>query len=226
MATTYVLIHGAGESGSCWRAVAAELKRYGDTAVAPDLPCDDDLAGLGEYADAVVDAVESAGVRGRVVVVAHSFGGFTAPQVAERLEAEELVLVSAMVPAPMEPPGDWWENTGFEDAVRRAAREDGGLTGNEDPFVCFYHDVPRPIAERALAATRQQSGAPVGRPWPLPRWPAVRTRYVLCTGDRFMPAEFARRMVAERLGVVPEELETGHMPMLSRPGELAALLRG
>ena len=225
MTTTFVLIHGAGEAGACWRAVVAELRRYGDEALAPDLPCDDDRAGLEAYADAVVRAVEAVGAGDRVVVVAHSFGGFTAPQVARRLGAEELVLVSAMVPAPMEPPGDWWENTGFERAVREQALRDGGLTGHEDPFVCFYHDVPRPLAEEALAATRRQSGAPVGRPWPLREWPAVRTRYVLCTEDRFLPAEFAREMVADRLGVVPEELTAGHMPMLSRPRELAALLR-
>lgn len=27
----------------------------------------------------------------------------------------------------------------------------GGLTGNDDPFVGFYHDVPRALAEEAMS---------------------------------------------------------------------------
>jgi hypothetical protein len=33
-----------------------------------------------------------------------------------------------------------------------------------------------------------------------------------------------RRVVAERLGVVPDEIEAGHCVALSRPRELGALL--
>jgi hypothetical protein len=33
-----------------------------------------------------------------------------------------------------------------------------------------------------------------------------------------------RRVVAERLGVVPDEIEAGHCVALSRPRELAGLL--
>jgi hypothetical protein len=43
--------------------------------VAPDLPCDDDSAGLAEYADTVVDAV---GDRTDLIIVAPSLGGVTA----------------------------------------------------------------------------------------------------------------------------------------------------
>jgi hypothetical protein len=45
---------------------------------APDLPCDDDSAGLAEYADTVANAI---GGRRGLIVVAQSFGGFTAPLV-------------------------------------------------------------------------------------------------------------------------------------------------
>jgi predicted alpha/beta-hydrolase family hydrolase len=39
-----------------------------------------------------------------LVVVGQSFGAFTAPLVADRLQAAVLVLVAGMVPAPAEPP--------------------------------------------------------------------------------------------------------------------------
>jgi hypothetical protein len=52
----------------------------------------------------------------------------------------------------------------------------------------------------------------------------VPTRFVLCTEDRFFPPEFMRRVVADRLGVVPDEIAAGHAVALSRPKELASLL--
>jgi hypothetical protein len=56
--STFVLIHGAGDVGWYWHLVEVGLRRRGHDAVAPDLPCDDDAAGLPEYADAVVEAIE------------------------------------------------------------------------------------------------------------------------------------------------------------------------
>jgi hypothetical protein len=48
---TFVLIHGAGDVGWYWHRVEAELRARGHDTIAPDLPCDDDSAGLPEYAD-------------------------------------------------------------------------------------------------------------------------------------------------------------------------------
>jgi pimeloyl-ACP methyl ester carboxylesterase len=66
----------------------------------------------------------------------------------------------------------------------------------------------------------------MGAPWPLDKWPDVPTRYVVCTQDRFFPADFLHRVVAERLNVVPDEIAGSHCVALSRPRELAAILAG
>jgi hypothetical protein len=42
--------------------------------------------------------------------------------------------------------------------------------------------------------------------------------------DRLFPADFQRRVVRERLGIVPDEIDSGHLPALSRPAELAERL--
>ncbi len=63
-------------------------------------------------------------------------------------------------------------------------------------------------------------------PWPLTAWPDVPTRFVLCTQDRFFPPVFLRRLVPERLTIVPDEIAAGHCVALSRPKELADLLVG
>jgi pimeloyl-ACP methyl ester carboxylesterase len=57
--TTFALIHGAGDVGWYWHLVEAALGERGHDVVAPDLPCDDDSAGLSEYADTVIEAIVS-----------------------------------------------------------------------------------------------------------------------------------------------------------------------
>lgn len=120
--------------------------------------------------------------------------------------------------------GDSARSRALGDAVREQAERDGGLTGREDPFVAFFHDVPRTLAEQAMSKERGESEAAYNTPFPLDEWPAVPTRFVLCTKDRFFPEPFMRRVVAERLGVVPVEIEAGHCVALARPRELAELL--
>ena len=99
--TTFVLIHGGGDVGWYWHLLETELRSRGHDVIAPDLPCDDDSAGLAEYADSVVEAV---GGRRDLVVVGQSYGGFTAPLVAAPVPVDGLVLLGAMVPSPGETP--------------------------------------------------------------------------------------------------------------------------
>ena len=113
--STFVLIHGAGDVGWYWHLVEAELRERGHDAVAPDLPCDDDDAGLPEYTDAVVEAI---GDRTDLVVVAQSLGGFTAPLVCERVSVKLLILVAPMIPAPGEAPADYWANMRYGHEAR------------------------------------------------------------------------------------------------------------
>lgn len=221
--STFILIHGAGDSGWSWNLVAEELKSLGHDVFSPDLPIDDESLTFDNYADAVVDMVDD---RDDVVVVGHSFGGFTAPLVAERLQADALILLAAMIPSPGENSGDWWANTGFTDAVSRQAELDGGLTGHEDPYISFYNNVPRHLADEALSRERAHpSSTAASQLWPLPAWPNISTRFILFRDDRFFPADFFRTLVPQRLGIVPEELPGGHCAMLSDPKGLAALLQ-
>jgi pimeloyl-ACP methyl ester carboxylesterase len=206
---TYVLIHGAGSESWYWHLVSPRLRALGHDVVAVDLPCDDDAAGLCEYAGTVIDAV---GNRSNVILVAQSLAGFTAPLVCDRLPVILMVLVAAMTPRPGESPGEWWANTGhvFPDPF--------------DPEVVFAHDLPPDLAEASRAHLREQSNTPFEKPWPLDAWPDVPTKFLLCRDDRFFPAEFQRRVVRERLGIVPDEMPGGHLPALAHPDELVARL--
>jgi pimeloyl-ACP methyl ester carboxylesterase len=214
--STYVLIHGAGDSAWYWHLLAAELRDRGNEVVAVDLPCGDDSAGLAEYADTVVDAI---GDRTDLIVVAQSLGGFTAPLVCDRVQADLLVLLAGMVPSPGERPADWSENTRYAEARREQDERDGW--DPEDDIALFLHDVPPDLAAEALKRGRDQSGTPFEKPWPLKAWPDVPTKFLLCRDDRFFPASFMRRVVRERLGITPDEIAGSHCVALSRPRELA-----
>jgi pimeloyl-ACP methyl ester carboxylesterase len=211
---TFVLIHGAGDSAWYWHLVGRELRDLSHEVVAMDLPCDDDSAGLAEYADAVVRAI---GDRKNLVVVAQSFGGFTAPLVGERVPVDLLVLVAAMIPVLGEAPNEYWENTGYEASKSEAS----GQPGDDD---IFYHDVPPDLAAEAMKRERDQSATRMGEPSPLRSWPDVPTRVLLCRDDRLFPAIYMRKVAAERLGITPDEIEGGHCIALSRPKELAGRL--
>jgi pimeloyl-ACP methyl ester carboxylesterase len=91
MPATFVPIHAAGDGAWTWHLVGAELRKLGHDVVAIDLP-DDGSAGLWDYADAVIAAVDG---RRNLVVVAHSFGGFTGRLVCERAPVDLLVMLTA-----------------------------------------------------------------------------------------------------------------------------------
>jgi pimeloyl-ACP methyl ester carboxylesterase len=220
---TYVLVHGSGADAWYWHRVVPELRARGHDAVTPDLPTADDSAGLDEYADVIVDAI---GDRRDLIVVAQSLGGFTAPIVCSRVPLSLLVLVAAMIPLPGESPGEWFSNTGWAEARQEQAQRDGRTVGEGvDVMEEFFHDVPAVVVAEAFARPEPvQSDTPFGQPWPLAAWPDVPTRALICRNDRFFPPEFMRRVVNERLGMTPDELDSGHLPALSRPRELVERL--
>jgi len=157
------------------------------------------------------------GGRPNAAVVAQSFGGYVAPIVADRIDASLIVLVAGMVPSPGESAEEMFEVTGWQPEQR----------DDTSTIAVFYHDVPADLAQEALArGGRRQSETPGKEPWPLPRWPDVPTRFVLCRNDRFLSPGWLRPIVRERLGISPGELDSGHCPALSRPLELAVLLDG
>jgi pimeloyl-ACP methyl ester carboxylesterase len=208
----FVLIHGAGDVGWYWHLVADELRAHGHAVVAPDLPIEDDDAGLSEYAGSVVAAI---GAHRDLVVVAQSAGAFTAVVVCDRLPVDVLVLVAPMIPAPRESPADYWTDTNYAEEWQERY---------DDPIELFYHDVPSQLAAEALRRGRKQSEARTAEPAPFDAWPAVTTKVLLCRDDRVFPARYVRRVARDRLGITPDEIDGGHTPALSRPKELAARL--
>ncbi len=218
---TYVLIPGAGGQAWFWHRVERLLRAGGHDVVAVDLPAGDDTAGFDEYTETVLAAI---GERtDNLVVVGQSMGGFTAPLVCDRTPAKLLVLLNAMVPCPGESGGDWWAVTGHEQAQAEWAATHGWDL--DDMFETMFHDVPADLRDEAMRLGEpQQSGTPFEKAWPLAAWPDVPTRVVVSRDDRFFPLPFQHRVVRERLGITPDEIDGGHLVALSRPGAVVERL--
>jgi hypothetical protein len=49
---------------------------------------------------------------------------------------------------------------------------------------------------------------------------------VIARQDRFLPAQFQRQLVRERLQIEPDEIDGGHLAIRTNPSAVFALLQG
>jgi pimeloyl-ACP methyl ester carboxylesterase len=208
----FVLVPGAGGVAWYWHRVVPLLEEAKHEAIAVDLPGDDARAGLSVYADRVLEAIGSR----EVILVAQSLGGFTAPLVSARAQVGMLVFVNAMIPLSGETAGEWWANTGWEEA-RVAAAHRGGYSPSFDPATYFLHDVPPEVAKQGEALERPEADIVFGEPCRFEAWPAVPIHVIAGRDDRFFPIELQRRVAQERLQVPVDELPGGHLLALANP---------
>jgi pimeloyl-ACP methyl ester carboxylesterase len=218
---TFAFIPGAGGVAWYWHRVVPLLEEAKHEAIAVDLPGDDAQAGLSVYADRVLEAIG----RRQVVLVAQSLGAFTAPLVSARVRVRMVVFVNAMIPVPGETAGEWWENTGWEEA-RVAAAHRGGYSPSFDLATYFLHDLPPEVVKRGEAHERLEADVVFGEPCPFEAWPAVPIHVIAGRDDRFFPIEFQRRVAQERLHVGVDDLPGGHLLALANPRGLADQLLG
>jgi hypothetical protein len=94
-----------------------------------------------------------------------------------------------------------------------------------DDMEHFLHDLPPAVLDEVLARGEpEQTGRVMEDPFPLASMPAIPTRGIAATNDRFFPVAFMDRLIRDRLGVEPEHIETGHLPALAYPTGLVDLL--
>ena len=221
----FCFIHGSWHGAWCFAAVRTALGAQGHRSFAADLPCDDPGAGLADYAKAAAHAFAAAD---NPVLVAHSLGGLTAPLVAKRIGARQIVFLAAVLPTP----GKSYAQQLAEEPMRcpdsypaLVPDADGRVLPDLATAIGFlFHDLP---AETALACHRRlrpQALRPVHEITPLGSWPTLPQSFIACRGDRALNPAYAFSVPSERYGMTTHALDGGHSPFASRPGELATLL--
>jgi pimeloyl-ACP methyl ester carboxylesterase len=223
----FVLVHGAGTGASCWDRLLPHLDR---PTIAVDLPgrgtrADVPLQSvtLDDCARAIIDDV--AAVDDELVLVAHSFAGVSVPRVMAELatRVRHVVFLSAVVP-----PDRTCVLDQIDPAVRelvRAAMVDGIYSQDrESARAMLCNDMDSEQAEWTLDRVVDDSAALLTETVDLSGLSAdVPRTYVRLTEDHCYPPEL-QELSSGRVGGDVKYLDTGHMPLVSAPRQVAELL--
>jgi pimeloyl-ACP methyl ester carboxylesterase len=218
---TFVLVHGGGHGGWCWRDLAPLLRDAGHDVVTPT------LTGLGErshllsasvdldtHVTDVVHVLEFEDLRD-VVLVGHSYGGIVVLGAADRIPGRvgRLVFLDAVAPADGQSAIELLGGPTFEQAGGRVVdgvelflfpdQSNARLFGVADPDVVAW------MRARLTPHPWRSFAQPLELTDPA-RVATIPTYHVMCSGA----PEPGRRWV----------IDAGHDLMLTAPAETAAAL--
>jgi pimeloyl-ACP methyl ester carboxylesterase len=234
--SSLILIHGGGHGAWCWDPIVAGLRAAGHQVQAVDLPGRDGTPAGGctvtfeDWMACVAAALDAAAQR--PTLIAHSMGGLTSSQLAQRRpdDLAGIIYLSAVVPAD----GAAGLPTLQQAGPACALLEEGALTPSADGTtitvtpqaarVAFYGDCPEPDVQRALPRLCSEAMAPMMTPVQLgAAFRGVPKHYIGATRDRAVPLEFGRGL-AVQCGAQFQTIESDHSPFYSAPEVLLAML--
>jgi pimeloyl-ACP methyl ester carboxylesterase len=213
-----VLVHGAFADGSSYAKVIPLLEAQGFRVTAVQNP----LSSLAEDVAAAKRAI--AMQDGPVILVGHSWGGMSVSEAGNDPRVVGLVYIAAIVPQDGQSANDVLkpypptpglghmkpDSAGYLSLTRQGIEED------------FVPDLP--AAERALVYATQGpwNSAALTETVPSPAW-KTKPSWFIAVNDRILPADY-ELAIAKLIKAKTTSLPSGHVPMLSRPKEVAAVI--
>lgn len=213
-----VLVHGAFADGSSYAKVIPLLVAKGLNVVAVQNP----LTSLADDVAATKRAIAT--MDGPVVLVGHSWGGMVISEAGNDPNVAAIVYIAALVPTNGQSTNDVlkpYPPTPGLSAINADASGFLKLTraGIADAFV---PDLP--AAERELVYVTQGAwnSTALNDKVASPAWKSKPSWYIV-VDDRMVPAEF-EKAIAKHIGATTTNITAGHVPMLSKPKEVAAVI--
>jgi pimeloyl-ACP methyl ester carboxylesterase len=230
----YVLIHGGGHGGWCYRWLANELRSAGHEVWTPTLTGFGDRSHLGgrevDFATFVTDVVQVLELEDvtDAVLVGHSMGGVVVPRVAEVAAGRisQVVWMAAVVLADGE---TLLEAVPQTPEMARAVRirPDGTAETDADRIVEAVVNDGSP-EQRRWVRERHRPYPPAALVEPGRLTAFLRlglpTAYVTATRDAAIPREASQRFADRLPGCARAEVDAGHDLMVTQPGATARAL--
>ncbi|HEX4684439.1 MAG TPA: alpha/beta hydrolase [Gemmatimonadaceae bacterium] len=214
-----VLVHGAFADGSSYAKVISLLMAQGYNVTAVQNP----LSSLSDDVAAAKRAI--ARQNGPVVLVGHSWGGMSISEAGNDPKVAGLVYIAALVPEEGQTANDVTKNYPTTPGLAEAKPDADGylwLTrkGIDEDFV---PDLPP--AERTIVYVTQgpwNSKATTDKAT-TPAWKTKPSWFIVGAHDRMLPPDY-ERAIAARIKARTTVLNSGHVPMLSQPQAVAAVI--
>ena len=216
---TVILVHGAFADGSSWDKVIPLLQAKGLHVVAVQNP----LTSLADDVAATKRAIDAQ--KGPVILVGHSWAGTVITEAGASDKVTSLVYVAAFAP-------DVGESS--NDVVKGAPPPPGSSSVYADPAGYVYltpegvaHDLAPdlPAAQTKVMAVTQGPifGKSFDEKVANAAWKAKPSWYIVAEKDRMIQPDVERAM-AKKINAKVTSLPTSHVPMLSRPKDVAAVI--
>lgn len=221
MAKPVLLVHGGMTGSWAWERVVPELERHNVPVVTVDLPTKQPDGTLAADEEVVRQALEEIGEP--AVLVGHSYSGMVITGAsAGNSKVAHLVYVCAGLPGEGQSLGAATARESTDTVVPAPDVDE------KDAQADFRRDVCNDATDEQWESIRSRIGQlPAGVFTELPSglgWQEHPSTYAICTLDRMFPPGVQRRMAKRANETV--EIEAAHLPMLTRPIELAALIAG
>lgn len=212
-----VLVHGAFANASSWSKVIPILQRDGYTVTAVQDSMES-YAGDVATTKRVIEAQP-----GPVVLVGHSYGGMVISGAAtEKVKAlvyiaafgldenESAMPLLAKYPTPL--------------GTSLVPDSAGFLTIDRSKFrSIFAADLPESQAAVMAASQGPINGAIFGTPVAAPAWKTIPSWYLVAKDDQAIHPDL-ERFFAKRMNAKTTEVESSHVPFLSKPEVVAKLI--
>jgi pimeloyl-ACP methyl ester carboxylesterase len=221
---TIVLVHGAFADGSSWNKVIPILQKKGYNVIAVQNP----LTSLNDDVAFVERALSE--VKGKVVLVGHSWGGVVITQAGNNEKVQSLVYVAAFAPD---------EGQSIEDISKDAhqVRKIPAPPGLADPIITdgfirmreedvlanFAQDLPKTEARIIAAGQGRFHVSTLSAKVSNPAWKNKPSFFVVADNDHIISPQVEREM-AKRINAVTYHVPTSHVAMLAKPEIIADVI--
>lgn len=216
---TIVFVHGIWADGSCWTAQITALQAEGYNVLSVQNP----LTSLADDVAAVKTVI--ANVKGKVILVGHSWGGFVITQAGNDPKVVGLVYVAAFAPDQGETLPSLSKKIEAQTELGKyfVPSGDDFFLSQEGIKTVFAADVSGKTQGLLYATQIPANKALFGGESIEPAWKQKPSWYIVAKSDKAIHPDLERFM-AKRMNAKTTEIEASHVVMMSHPKEILQII--